>query len=137
MGAFEGSKKMGSADLSNTFKESLAGEINDSHKFFVQNNRLKNMLGAFKTPIVLLAAMLIGMLAGWLCNKFWLSAFSSLFYNFALLAFTCLTIWVINIAQECRFDLLNTIAGMVDTMADTAWMQAKERGIEMVRLKME
>lgn len=93
------------------------------------------MLGAFKTPIVLVIAMLAGMLAGWFAGKFWLESISSLFYNLALVAFTCFLMWVINVAQECRWDVLNNVVSAIDNVADQLWAQARDKGIELVRLK--
>ncbi|KAG8468324.1 hypothetical protein KFE25_013407 [Diacronema lutheri] len=135
LSAFDSTKKMGGKDLMSKFKESLSAEITDSHKFFLNNNRLKNMLGAFKTPIVLVIAMLAGMLAGWFAGKFWLESISSLFYNLALVAFTCFLMWVINVAQECRWDVLNNVVSAIDNVADQLWAQARDKGIELVRLK--
>lgn len=95
------------------------------------------MLGAFKTPIVLALAMLLGTLMGWLCSKFWLESISSACYNLALIALTCALMWVINVAQECRWDMLNSAVGVIDGLADQVWSKARQQGIEMVRLKAE
>lgn len=95
------------------------------------------MLGAFKTPLVLGGAMLVGLIAGWFANKFWLETISSLFYNVALLAFTCLLMWAINVAQECRYDFLNNVVAAIDGIADQIWSRARDKGIEMVRLKLD
>lgn len=95
------------------------------------------MLGAFKTPIVLTLAMLLGLLAGWFANKFWLESVASLFYNLSLIAFTCFLMWIINVAQECRWDLLNNIVCAIDSLADTVWAKAREQGIEMVNVRLK
>ena len=56
---------------------------------------------------------------------------SQLFYNVALVAFTAGLMWVINVAQECRWDMLNTAVTAIDNVADTIWAQVRDHGVSL------
>lgn len=132
MDAFESTKRMGSAELKTKFKEHLVTEISDSHKFFHQTNRLKNMIGAFKTPIVLTVAMVLGIVLGWFMNRLWLESLASACYNVALVAFTAFLMWMINVAQECQWEFLNSAVSMIDSAAEQVWNTLRQKGIGVI-----
>mmetsp|Transcript_6809 Transcript_6809/g.17428 ORF Transcript_6809/g.17428 Transcript_6809/m.17428 type:complete len:100 (-) Transcript_6809:264-563(-) len=90
------------------------------------------MIGAFKTPIVLALAMVTGIVGGWFMNRLWLESVAGAFYNVALIAFTAFLMWVINVAQECRWDVLNTAVSMIDNAAEQAWGFMRDKGIGVI-----
>lgn len=75
--------------------------------------------------MVLTVCMVIGIIAGWFANRMWLDSLSGLFYNFALMTFTCFLMWVINVAQECRWDMLNAAVGVIDSVSEQVWDQLR------------
>ena len=117
IGTFTATRKMGGAEFSKAFEDSLEADIEEMYENFKKHNESKNIFAAARTPAVCLVLLLVGYVISGIFNMLGLEFFATIANLCVGLSLLALCTWLyVRYSGEYR-----DVGVRIDQSADLVW----------------